>query len=716
MNFAGDTTATLFDCLFDGMVASNSVGGVIAVAADKALGTQVFVRKSTFREAEAGFYGAVLYNAMGLVEIVDSTILEDTMTYQDGVVFNAGGTTTCISGCGEGEYGDCEAIDPDTIQQDGIPQCYSCNISACFNCPRGTFNAGTGGVTADACSLCARGWFTDTPGQEECQVCPAGSYTTTVIDNCAAGDTCEPWQQESDGSSGQGWYPLNDAEQMGATHCEPCPAGFFSASEGSTSCESCTSGHYAPAGWASECLKCEVGKYSDFSETADFHEGCKDCEPGTFYGYEAGVTCSDCQSGRYSNTEVGVVECTDCAVGRYADFEASSSCLLCQPGQYSDSLAQTSCKSCAPGSFSNTDSVAHPNMDGCEECPPGKHSSTDQGSCTECIAGRFSTGICEGGTWNSDQNICEGGEYFGVAQCDACPAGQISSAAASSCTACESGRYAPPHATGSTYCKECELGKYSNPTLAGEDAVFMGSDKCIQCVLGQVSDHQGGNDENANSYQGATQCVGCTAGKYAGLEGMYECDDCEPGTATDKDGASRCNACLSGTFSDKGATTCTGCAAGYYAEGEQTSACTQCDKGRSSGEGKAECDKCDPGKFSDFGQAVCDECVPGRYSEQEAFECIDCEIGKKAPVNLDENGIHRGAPECEKCEASHTSRLGSAECDVCTGGYYYDGRRRDLIQVRTGGRVGGWAGGPQPGEANQAAPRPRPAEQIRAQQ
>jgi hypothetical protein len=104
---------------------------------------------------------------------------------------------------------------------------------------------------------------------------------------------------------------------------------------------------------------------------------------------------------------------------------------------------------------------------------------------------------------------------------------------------------------------------------------YQGASACQDCVAGKYLG-TGGNDA-------ATDCVLCDTGKYSALVGASTCLACAAGTYSATAGASSastCLACAAGTYSaSSGASVCLACAAGTYAASGAASACLACAAG-----------------------------------------------------------------------------------------------------------------------------------------
>ena len=158
-------------------------------------------------------------SSIAQLRLTDSHIAApDNKTLEPGTVFDFGVNSECQSGCPEGMYGSCEAID----------NCYSCDIGTCTSCPSGSYRAKPGAVSASQCLPCPTGTFNGAEGAAQCDECTAGSFVTL---------------NASDATDGFG-------TSSGGVACTHCPAGRESTESGSILCSSCSAGESSKAGEA----------------------------------------------------------------------------------------------------------------------------------------------------------------------------------------------------------------------------------------------------------------------------------------------------------------------------------------------------------------------------------------------------------------------------------------------------------------------------------
>ena len=89
-------------------------------------------------------------------------------------IYNAGGSFTCSTSCGVGQYGDCSGT---ASTSDANYKCYV-NCGSCRSCPAGTSNANTGSTSDSSCQACPVGHVSTRAGSASCTSCEAGHYAT----------------------------------------------------------------------------------------------------------------------------------------------------------------------------------------------------------------------------------------------------------------------------------------------------------------------------------------------------------------------------------------------------------------------------------------------------------------------------------------------------------------------------------------------------------
>lgn len=86
------------------------------------------------------------------------------------------------------------------------------------------------------CELCDAGKIAAKEGQEECTVCPSGTFTNARRTSC---DLCEAGTFAKNGSGSCEPCPTGSFAEAGRASCEPCPAGSFADRVGQEACANC---------------------------------------------------------------------------------------------------------------------------------------------------------------------------------------------------------------------------------------------------------------------------------------------------------------------------------------------------------------------------------------------------------------------------------------------------------------------------------------------
>ena len=176
-------------------------------------------------------------------------------------------------------------------------------------------------------------------------------------------------------------------------------------------------------------------------------------------------------------------------------------------------------------------------------------------------------------------------------------------------------------------------------------------------------------------------CSTCATGKYVTSNA---CADCYPGTSVPAGAGSSptdCVACSAGKFAAQGDPLgCQPCATGTYLAqvgGKTAATCSTCDPGKFAGAsgGSASCAACVAGKFAAAGASVCTNCAVGKYLPRVAdgtatgATCNDCAAGKTtaaaAPSGTD------ALSDCAACAAGKFAAAGDAlGCQNCAAGKF----------------------------------------------
>ena len=155
--------------------------------------------------------------------------------------------------------------------------------------------------------------------------------------------------------------------------------------------------------------------------------------------------------------------------------------------------------------------------------------SIDNGPCTACGPGSYSSGIGRTGVCLG----CAVGKYqpaSAKSSCMDCPLGSRSEGSAAQCTPCKQGTYwdGSFHHT-ENVCTSCQSGKY-NPDVGSSS-----STSCRQCLPGTFSGDMG-----------SAACKTCGPGKYQDRFGQSNCELCPAGKVSIDLGATsvgQCQAC-----------------------------------------------------------------------------------------------------------------------------------------------------------------------------
>jgi len=156
---------------------------------------------------------------------INSTLTTCNITNNDTVLcyLCAPGTASsnCTTACGLGTCSD---------------------FSKCLKCFPGNFTDTCGN---NVCNVCQKGYISSERGSISCTMCPAGTHNSSDQSSC---DSCYPgtWASE------------------GASICTPCGPGYFNPSYNSTSlsaCIVCTAGFYCPNTKNPRPLACPQNNY-----------------------------------------------------------------------------------------------------------------------------------------------------------------------------------------------------------------------------------------------------------------------------------------------------------------------------------------------------------------------------------------------------------------------------------------------------------------------
>jgi sugar lactone lactonase YvrE len=223
----------------------------------------------------------------------------------------------------------------------------------------------------------------------------------------------------------------------------------------------------------------------------------------------------------YSNRVRKIVVTPNCLPGQYADGIA---CAPCASGYFNPSRNQTSCQTCRPGSYS--------------QLTPG--SSIGASNCKQCVVPLGTLGMSTSNAATSPAS-CKG---------SSCLTGYGFDSNAGTCTACVAGKFSPG---GTSICSNCPGSSYSTSNLASN---------CMPCASNQYTASTGANSSNlclslpSNANFNTLGGFLCMLGFSQNATG---CATCVPGTFNSNAGASNCGSCGVGTYSGGAASNCTNC-------------------------------------------------------------------------------------------------------------------------------------------------------------
>ena len=222
------------------------------------------------------------------------------------------------------------------------PGKYGANVSACHDCPTGTYGTTAGIIReSEACSSCATGRYNPSTGQTSCLlICPGGRYgnvtgASSVDEGCP--NTC-PLGRYGDAT---GKTTLEEA----CSHvCEPGKYGSRVGQTSESDCLVCPNGFYCSNGLKNPCSLGKYGKQlSNLVEKSLESSACVDCPVARFGAVTGqsvmGLACLACPAGRYGN-EPGMSNAT----GTVENYCPNA----CPPNQY---LKNRQCITCPVGAF-----------------------------------------------------------------------------------------------------------------------------------------------------------------------------------------------------------------------------------------------------------------------------------------------------------------------------------------------------------------------------
>ncbi|CCI46527.1 unnamed protein product [Albugo candida] len=582
-------------------------------------------------------------------------------------------------------------------------------------CPMGTYANTTKLEMETQCTLCEEGAYCATTG------------LTHVQGSCDAGYFCKRGNVDATPTYGVTNHSVNDAIQIGGN---PCPKGFF-CPKGTSEPLPCPMGTYANEMGASECAICPAGYVCPKNSiTFDAHI----CPLGYFCpSGTTSMNANPCPRGTYGATEKlqSEAQCTSAPGGTFIDTYASIRPVgLCALGFY-----------CSGGSTSKTP-IANTLTGG--PCPMGSYCPEGSSRPFTCPAGRYCTSS------DIERSLpCQAGFYCVQGAYTPTPTGQ-SNGFGTIGNVCPQGHYCPENCS---HPIPCPPGTYSDITQ------LQNEEECRPCTPGFICNASGiirplhacpegyfcpGNDAQATLLcpRGAACALGsmsptmCARGSFNDAKGALKCKECPAGYVCSTEGTIQpeecprgfyCPAnttrntlfpCLPGTFGNDtrliDATSCTKCPEGFYCNGNgQTDAPTgrcangfycqlgaktsmpndttggmcekgfvclggaslpsptdtitghACHRGFYCPKGAGQQLACPPGTFNPIEQGECLECPEGMYCVANTHTPKVCPYGSYCPA-----GTHLPLP-CPSGTYGNDTRLSEpSQCTRCTAGNY----------------------------------------------
>ena len=206
------------------------------------------------------------------------------------------------------------------------------------------------------CSECPSGKFKETPGNQQCTLCPAGTTGSNATTLRTGESSCAPCSPNT-------YSMLVFAPEAGGNvfQCAACPSGALS-SASSTSLDNCScSSGFSFVSTGSPCEACEPGKFK--REVANAH--CSPCVAGS-YALGAASMCTQCPANA-TTAEHGARNSSACVCLPGYFSSAGSACALCPPGSFSETLGASACNDC--GTRAVLSVLAPLGVGACVACP-----------------------------------------------------------------------------------------------------------------------------------------------------------------------------------------------------------------------------------------------------------------------------------------------------------------------------------------------------------
>jgi hypothetical protein len=460
-------------------------------------------------------------------------------------------------------------------------------MTGCAKCEPGTYGQGTGLTTmTNNCINCALGTYQPLSGQQFCEICPPGQFCSS-FSGCSFG-------RPSNGACYLGCFTDDVSKNLlyggetvsysstSTSSIASCAARttifnfrFFALSNPSASLVTC----FYDNSYANDPRYTQVADSSCFVTTNSMFAG------GSFLNAIYHVTVN-----------VGALFPSNCTIGSFCPG-GTGSALACPRGTFSNATMASTCTACPPGWFQG---------------------STGASLCSVCAAGTFQPIFAA-------QN---------VSACMACPIGSISSGA-----------------VGQTACLVCPAGNY---------CPFQGQTVSVQCPIGSYCT------------QALTAPLPCPRGTFntrVGLSTPLDCEPCPFNTNSSMLNATSSAACIPcstwpiPTYSFQGATHCFACFAGKYYAG--TIGCLDCTEGSYSINYQTTCvTPCPMGWY-------CPNTAPGTLMYPCPIATFNPNLGRTAPADCltcppDTFGTLSNVSSCFTCPTNSLSFAGSTACTSTT--------------------------------------------------
>ena len=583
----------------------------------------------------------------------------DCTTCTDGYYCEAEGLLDVSGPCDAGFY--CNSTERDNIVPN--PPLSICPVG--HHCEQGSTTP----------ARCAEGTFADVEGLEQCNLCPAGYYCTTlgVVDECPINHRC-PFGTKVPIACEAGDY----TQHTGATECEACPEGYYcEADENGTAVFVCPQGHYCPA-LSIEPQPCPGGTYLG-AEAMTQPSDCLPCTPG-WYCDESGLTAPKglCSAGFYCSNGSTTAEPSlqsfgdQCPPGAYCP-EGSVEPLPCPAGTYNNRSQQTSLSDClvCPAGFYCVESSSSYSGSECDPgyyCPAGTQSAmenacpegtytgadgtgelltmrTNASACLDCPPGEYCAGLGNG----APDGLCDAGYYCSGNATVAAPTDGVTGAKCLDGELCAAGSSRPEKCPARYYCEDG-----ANVTGFCNEGYY--------CAGASSTASPGGELDSTGSVVGDV----CPAGHFC-PQGSAAPTVCPPGSFNNATGKGACEECPATKFcNDSSTLTPLDCPEEYYCPpNTSTFELFPCTPGSYCPALAASPVPCSAGTYQDqYQKSSCKTCPAGSYCPSNSSNPLPCTIGHYCPIN---------SSTPVQCEDGTRSNVGgNSECEACPAGYYCD--------------------------------------------